>query len=124
MYSGFAELIRQFGIEKAAQTAADLGFTSVELFQITNKDSRINAFDTADEAHQAKSILKKHGLTVACYSVAANIVDILGSPSINYNEIESLKRHAKIAAAIGSPFFHHTIITNLSLPNDAPEFWK
>lgn len=101
-YIGFAETVLQKGIRAAAEYAAKMGFDSVEMLEMARPDTPA-VFRTTDEAAKAREILAEYGLTTACYSVGAALYR---SPEAE----ASLIRHAEIAAALGSPYLHHTLI--------------
>jgi len=121
MYSGFSSLVKKQGIENAAKFASSLGFSSVEFFDMARSD-KTPTFQSVEEAKTAKEILNKYNLLVSCYSVGVNLVTIEGNVQKNTEAIGSLKKFADIAAALGSPYLHHTLIINLSLPQGAPSY--
>ncbi len=121
MYSGFSSLVKKQGVENAAKFASSLGFSSVEFFDMA-QGSKAPTFQNVQEAKIAKKILNRYGLSVSCYSVGANFVTIDSGVKKNTEAIDALKNFADIAAALGSPFLHHTLIINLSLPQGAPDY--
>ena len=121
MYNKFSSTVKNQGIEFAAKTAKDLGFSSVELFDMAGADST-PTFCDVESAKRAKEVLERYGLSVSCYSVGANLVTIDGEVKRNDKAINDLLRYADIAKALGSPFLHHTLIVNLRLPDGAPTF--
>ena len=114
MYSRFNATLAGLGAPATADYAADLGFSSVEVLEVTSPGhpSVIPDRETAKTVRQA---LAERGLTVACYSVGTCIYR---SPEAE----ESLRYQAEIAAELGSPFLHHTLIPWLKKPADAPSF--
>ena len=120
MYSGFSSLLKTHGIECAASLAASLGFSSVEFIDIIGAGSP--TFQNTDQAILARNILHKHALSVSCYSVGINLVNIESGIQKNPAAIAELKRIADIAASLGSPYLHHTLFVNLTLPHNSPSF--
>ena len=112
-YDQFRADLYQKGIDYAAAHAKALGFSAVEFLDSVHSESPV--YDHP-EAPRFARVLADHGLSVACYSVAADLYP--HSPAAE----EALKRHARFAAALGSPFFHHTLQSYLRLPADAPTF--
>lgn len=99
-YPVFSYDVRKRGIDYAAEHSAALGFQSVEFIDMYS--ARTPLFDFID-ADQAKRTLKRHGLSVACYS--------MGVP-LHHNMEKNLAnalRQVDLAAQLGSPFFHHTL---------------
>lgn len=114
MYSGFSERIVKDGIEKAAQCAAEAGFTAVEFLEyLTGETSLI--VPNLISAARIKKELSRQGLGVACYSAVANIWK-------NQTREQSFKQALEIAAELGAPYFHHTLLPWLKPPMDAPAF--
>ena len=120
MYSGFSSLVNKYGPEYAAGFASSSGFSSVEFIDIIG--TGFTTFQNTDQALLARRILHKHSLSVSCYSVGANLVNIESGVQKNSETIETLKQIAEIAAALGSPYLHHTLFANLTLPHNAPSF--
>ncbi len=110
MYDQFTELVRSRGIEGAALYAREHGFSAVEFLGTVNPP-----FASVEEAAEARRVLADHGLDVACYSVGTTLYATPG-------EVDKLKRHAELAAAVGSPFLHHTLASALSPLPEAPSF--
>ena len=113
-YARFNTMAVRDGIEAAADYAVRMGFSSVEFLESTSPNARFLAPDTK-KAAEIRKILADRGLTVACYSVGTTLWQ-------NPQAVESLKRHAEIAAALGSPFLHHTLLLWLTKTPDLPEF--
>lgn len=111
-YSGFTELMCEKGIEKAADLAAGLGFSSVEFLDAAG-EGYPRAVKNVREAQRIKRALDERGIGVSCYSVGATVFE-------NEAAVRSLMRHAEIAQALGSPFLHHTLLLWLALPENAP----
>ncbi len=110
IYDPFTDLVRSHGVEKAAVYAREHGFRAVEFLGTIHPP-----VPHIEAAREARRVLEAYGLTVACYSVGTTLYR---APT----EEERLLRHAEIAAALGSPFLHHTLVASLKpLPNE-PSF--
>lgn len=100
-YFGFSSDLSALGPEEAAAHAAALGYTSVEL---------LNSYTTAEPlprrfpAAELRRALDAHGLTVACYSLYAHM--LIKDADALYREYAE---HVEYAAALGSPYIHHTL---------------
>ncbi|MBE6911890.1 MAG: sugar phosphate isomerase/epimerase [Ruminococcaceae bacterium] len=114
MYAGFSRLAGEKGWEYAAETALNFGCSSVETLDFMGK-SPIKSLQTTEDAKVARSILEKKGLTVACCSAFINLYK---SP----DAVEFLKQRAEIAAALNSPFLHHTLLYWCDVSEDLPPF--
>lgn len=114
MYAGFSKEVLECGIEEAAKHAQSLGFSAVE-FLADGFCMENTPFLEVEEAKKAAKILKKYGLSVACYSVCC---DLWSDPSIE----NFMMKQVEVAAAVGSPYFHHTLIPWLEFPENAPVF--
>jgi len=102
MYTRFSDIIAESGIEKAAEYAKNLSFTSVEMFEAVVAGGKYVIPDVS-VAKDAKAALKERGLSVACYSVYADIWQ-------SEETVNNLMRLVEIAGEIGSPYFHHTLL--------------
>jgi len=109
MYTRFNELLNAVGLETAADRAKEMGFESVEMFSGT-QPSTISDVETA---RQVRQIFEKRGLHFACYSVYADLYE-------SEKHIELMMLHADLAAALGSPYLHFTILPWLSLDETKP----
>ena len=112
-YSGFNRMLQTDGLENTAQKLAESGYSAVEFLQIPI-DEWYRGVETPEQASQARKILSKYGLSTACYSVAANLLD--------ENAEKFVIRQAELAAELHSPYLHHTLIDTLVLPPDAPAY--
>lgn len=114
MYSGFSEAVQAFGIEKAAKIAAESGYRSVEFLALASKYPPRELFRTPKEIARMRKVLDAYGLSVACFSVGIG----LWQPAITEETArireERVIALAEIAAALGSPFLHHTLVTTQS----------
>lgn len=107
MYSNFTDIVSKKGIAYAAEYAVKLGFSSVE-FLVSAHDPESYAIRDPESARLARQVLTQAGLTVACYSVYADLLE--------NKEIEKeLIKHVDLAAQLGSPYLHHTLIPAIEL---------
>ena len=83
------------------RAAAEAGFGAVEPFPTADLDS-------VDAARAAGECARELGLAVACFS---DNFELLRDP----DAMENARRHIDMAAAMGSPYYHHTIYPPLSL---------
>lgn len=111
-YSGFSGMLSDQGAEKTADYAKELGFSSVELYEDAGPESPKLVRDLR-QAEKVRAVLTSRGLSVACYSVGACVYQ-------NDDAVESLLRNVEIAAALGSPCLHHTMLPWLTMPANAP----
>ncbi len=115
MYAHFYKEVKTHGIRYTAKHARRLGFTSVEFFEFIGRDWQDTVPDLAT-AKKFRRILKRHGLTVACYSIAAGLYDANSPDGIDHRAEEKLMAYAERAAALGCPYLHHTI--TIGCPTD------
>lgn len=102
MYTRFSDIIAEKGMEQATEYASKLGFTSVEMYEDVVSGEKYVIPDVA-AAIKAKAVLKEKGLSVACYSVYADIWK-------SEETVNELMQLVEIAAELGSPYFHHTLL--------------
>ncbi len=112
-YDQFRSDLYRVGIDYAAEHAVALGFDAVECLDSCGSSLPLYAHP---EAARFAEVLARNGLSVACYSVAADLFPRTEAV------VEELKRHARFAAELGSPFFHHTLQSPLRKAPDAPSF--
>ena len=70
-------------------------------------------FDEPDvnEALRVKEYADNHNIKFSCFSVFINLV------GDNHKQmVKRLKGYAEVAAALGSPYLHHTIVSNCTNP--------
>ena len=106
-------MLQTNGMENTARYAHESGCSAVEFLQIPI-DEWHRGVETPDQAQAAHKLLSKYGLSTACYSVAANLLD--------ENAENFVLAQAELAAELHSPYLHHTLIDNLVLPPNAPSF--
>lgn len=114
MYGDFSLMLAQEGIEKTVDYAARMGYSSVEMF-VDARFPEENPIPDVRTAHLVREKLRQRGLTVACYSVFANVWD-------NKEHISTLLQLVDIAAELGSPFFHHTMLPWKTVCEDSPSY--
>ena len=66
-----------------------------------------------EEAQRLAEYAKEQGVGICCFSMAADIVS-----GDRKAEIENLKRYADVAAALGSPYLHHTLYPALGFKDN------
>lgn len=118
MYSGFSDIVKKDGMKKAAETASSLGFNSVEFLDVQNGAPII---PNESAAREYRKILEANGLTTACFSFGISIIDPLDATASAEQAVNSLLHSAEMAALVGSPYFHHTLILTLKRDPDAYE---
>lgn len=107
-YSLFYSDIKTRGVEYAIEHTAKLGFDAVEFLALPEEKCNVST---------AKKELSAASLKVSCYSVCANLL------SGNTQKTETLLlKYADVAAELGSTYFHHTLVSPLVLPQNAPSF--
>lgn len=115
MYYGFSERLKSQGCREAVDEAKKLGFSAVELLADLISENPDNPVKDVLEARQLKALLEQEGLSVCCYSVCVNLWKNPGAEQAMYRQIE-------IAAELGSPYVHHTLLPWLTLPEHAPGY--
>lgn len=90
------------------------GYTAIEPLEFELANEKI--FSSYDEAVALRSLLDENGIAVSCYSVC---VDVFADPA---SSREFLLTQAKIAAALGSPYLHHTIYPPFVNVPDMPTY--
>lgn len=71
----------------------------------------------ADAAKKLADYANEQGVGICCFSMAADIVG-----RNRRTEIEKLKRYADVAAAMGSPYLHHTLYPALGFAHNGLTF--
>ena len=111
-YSRFSDMLKKEGPEATADWAKAMGFQSVEMFSTTDPGDP-SIIPDVETAREVRRILEDRGLHVACYSVYA---DLYGRP----DRVQTMLLHADIAAALGSPYLHYTVLPWLTLDKTKP----
>ena len=112
LYTHFDSILMREGAEAVCRYAADRGFSGVEHLEDISPCGKMSV-PTMEDAKELRKTLDKYGLDMACLSIAANVWT-------NKSEVENLKKQAEFAAALGSPFLHHTCLPWLKTGEDAP----
>ena len=114
MYAGFSDVLKEKGAAVAAERAAELQVTAVEMFEFAGAGYP-SVIPGRESARKVRAALKARGLHVCCWSAYADL----------YTDAEaeaSLCRQAELASEIGSPFLHHTLLPWLELGEGSPAF--
>lgn len=109
MYSRFNSFLNQYGAEITADYMESLGLSYAETLEATPLPT---AIPTVEYAKELKSAFGARGISFACASAFANIL-VPGT-------IDGLYKKVEIAAALGSPFFHHTFIPHIVMQEGLP----
>ena len=97
---------------QAVDYAKSCGIAAIEPYC----DREFNLPDV-EAARRLADYAGKQGIAICCFSMAVNV-----AAADNAAEIERLKRYADVAAALGSPFLHHTLMPNLTHDFDRVPF--
>ena len=111
-YTRFSDMLKQDGPEATADWTKNHGFQSVEMFSTTDPGDP-SIIPDVQTARAVRRIFEDRGLPFACYSVYA---DLYGKPE----RLQTMLLHADIAAALGSPYLHYTILPWLTLGPEQP----
>ncbi len=105
------------GAEYAAARSARLGFDAVELLDCcplsASPRTPIVQQYAADEL---RSILTAQGLFAGCFSVCTTLTDW------DRDAFADMEKLTAYAAALGSPYLHHTLVLPLERPAGAPGY--
>ncbi|MBE6647157.1 MAG: sugar phosphate isomerase/epimerase [Ruminococcaceae bacterium] len=113
MYYGFVELLREKSIPEVIAYLKSFGLDGVE-FIFSGTDPSKDLIGNLHTAQKLGEALKKEGIDVCCYSAYCDVYD--------KDEIPAALTRIEIAKALGSPFFHHTLIPQLHFPSDPKDF--
>ena len=113
MYYGFCEMLREKSIKTTVAYLKEHGLSGVE-FIFSGKDPSKDLVGNLYTAQKLGEAFKKEGIEVSCYSAYCDVYD--------NDEIPAALTRIEIARALGSPFFHHTLIPQLHLPIDPQDF--
>ena len=112
MYSRFIPTLARLGTEKTADELLRLGLTHAEVLEVTGRTTA-RVIDDTKTAEALKKTFASRGLGFACYSVGTTLWQ-------NPEAEKELVYHAELAAALGSPYLHHTLLSWLRLPECPP----
>lgn len=113
MYYGFCEMLRDRSIPETIAYLKENGLCSVE-FIFSGKDPSRDLVGNVRTAERLREAFEKEGITVSCYSAYCDVYD--------KDEIPAALKRIEIAKALGSPFFHHTLIPQLHFPHNPKDF--
>ena len=113
-YMSFMADFYKNGLDWAVEHSVKMGFEAVEILVESLDDL---PFSNPDAAMAARELLSANGLSVSCYSVAA---DLTGEN--REAVIEKMLDQVDIAAALGSPYLHHTLLPVIKLTDDSPKY--
>lgn len=119
MYAKFNNRVREYGIEETADYARSLGFSSVEFIDCARKNWEMLVPDRKTAEH-FKKVLASRSLSVACYSVVANLYEAGMTPDTVTETERYLMHYAEMAAALGAPYLHHTLLLGQKRTPDLP----
>ncbi|MBQ4320973.1 MAG: sugar phosphate isomerase/epimerase [Oscillospiraceae bacterium] len=114
MYAGFSDVLKEKGAIAAADRAAELQVTAVEMFEVAGA-GHPSVIPDRESAKKVRAALNERGLHVCCWSAYADLYTDTDAEA-------SLCRQAELACEIGSPFLHHTLLPGLKLGEDSPAF--
>lgn len=97
MYTGFTQMVNQYGAAKAVQYARQLGFDAVEGYY--------EQVEPLEKAKQLRTLLEDAGMRASCVSV---YIDLLHPDTVR--TMDTLKRMADLTQALGAPYLHHTLV--------------
>ncbi len=112
MYIQFLSTLRRLGADACADEMIRLGLSHAEVLASTGSPIPDVIGDTKKAAELAR-VFAERGLGFACYSVGTCLWQ-------NPEAERELLAHAEIAAALGSPYLHHTLLSWLRLPACPP----
>lgn len=112
-YSGCREMILARDYQRLADYMIECGYTAYEPLENVYEEP---LFESLEEAVRFREFMAERGLYCACLSVFINIY-----PDTEWAR-ERLKYCADLAAALGSPFIHHTNYVHLSMADWMPSY--
>ena len=113
MYSGLMSLMRDQGVDFAANYAKEAGFDSVELIEILKPDrQKYEMLLCEDRLDDLRNAFEKRELPISCFSVALSLYALGADLTCPSPMTEPLLRMARFAKALGAPYFHHTVVLN------------
>ncbi len=106
-------MIREHGWEAAAKEALNLGCNMLETIDTPHAPEK-PLLGNIEQVREIRRLLDSLGVSISCCSVFANLYN---SPET----ISFLKTYAELAAEIGSPFLHHTLLPWIEPCDEIPE---
>ena len=101
LYSRFQTMIKEIGVEETARYARAHGLDGVEFY--CDAVANVSSIPTVEAAREVKRVLDAYGLPMVCVSTA---YDAVRCP----DAVGSMQKYLEIAAALGSPYMHHTLL--------------
>ncbi len=98
---------------EAVDFAKETGFGAIEPYPVAEFASA--GPEAIAAAERLAVYAKQNGIAIPCFSLCMNITV---GPERKAN-IEKLKRYADLAAAMGAPYLHHTLLPSLDYRKDA-----
>ena len=111
LYSRFQTMIAEVGVEETARFAIAHGLRGVEFYCDAVCD--VSAIPTVEAAKETRRVLDAYGLPMVCVSTAYDAV-------LRPDAVGTMQKYLEIAAALGSPFMHHTLLISPD-KNDTPD---
>lgn len=105
----FTEL--KSGFFEACASAKRLGLSYVELLDFIPRGGKA-LFEKYD-VEEMKEALAAHDLSLSCYSLGASLYT-----DDEQALLRDVKRHVRLAHALGSPYFHHTLTLGINATPD------
>ena len=115
-YVGCRERLLSRDYEGLVKFLHENEYTAIEPLESEISHERL--FSSPGEAKRLSSFLNREGISVSCYSAFA---DIYSTPEASR---DFLFEQAEIAAALGSPYLHHTIYPPFIPVPDMPDYEK
>ena len=112
-YSGCREMILSRDYEAMITFMKKEGFTHYEPLENVYEEP---LFESIDDAKAFRALMEENGFKCACVSVFVNVY-----PDAEWAK-EKLFACARTAAALGSPFIHHTNYVHLELKEGMPTY--
>ena len=120
LYSGFFTLASRDGFAAALDRAEELGCRAIEVLE--GNPYAPTLIPDVKTAKELRAMLQERGMSVACYSAGTTFDLTDPTRAAHETFVSALKNLLDIAAALGSPFFHHTNVLHLAKPEGWPSF--
>lgn len=113
LYTTFHTMVEEKGIEATAEYACSFGFSSVELFSMAK--GRCAAVPDVKAAKEMRRVLDSYGLSMACSSVFYDAES---------ETLDDIREKIEIAAVLGAPYLHHTLLPEAPKEGTHEEFLR
>jgi len=120
MYSAFFMTAEKHGFAYALDEAQRLGLSSIEVLE--GNPYAPTLIPDVKTAKELRAMLEARGMSVSCYSAGTTFDLTDPTRAAHESFVGTLKSLLDIAAALGSPFFHHTNVLHLAKPEGWPSF--